>query len=224
VASAPNADAARRILRARSRLGARIENGTITLELDALSVEDRERVDQQKLASSLLAEFDVESITSEDLDPLSFDVKPDNAVQTERVSKVLNQIKVTGRQEERIAILVDAILQHRDVGLSALIQYGNDRAKLANWAIQEMRGRLGGFGHESPKLDEAAIAEFIPRLFNNHYTLSRGELLFYLAKHLAKWPTVNAALRRTLDRTASVFVGNYRKKIEELLDKPIKQS
>lgn len=217
--SAPDPEAARRILKVRPQLDASIDaNGNIGFDLTALDPNDRARIDQQKLTASLIAEFAPSSDHVKTNEQFDLDLKPEILTQDGQISELLGRIRATGRQEERIAILADAILQNRDVGISALIQYQGDRAKVANWAVQEMRGLLSSVPSQSQQHhDEMYVAELVPRLFTHHYPLSRGQLLFYLAKHLGKWPLVNQALRRSLDRSNSIFVDNYRDQIDNLL-------
>jgi len=217
LATAANAEAAQRILRVRPKLSAHIEaDGVIKLDLSALDVHDLSRINQDALAAELSAEFDftpVELMSAQ----LHLDIKPSNVIQTGRVSGLLKKISLTGRQEERIAILADAILQDRETGVSVLIQYKQDRAKFANWALHELRTSLLYNQTRSSSFDEEVIANLIPRFFTQYYPLSRGQLLLHLAKHLAKWPKINGAIRRSLEKTHSIFVDSYRKEIEQML-------
>ncbi len=226
LASAPNADTAYRILKARSRLYAELDpNGNIRLDLAALRPSDLMAIDQNRIAAELAAEFGTPSPQEISAD-LDVRMPASETPQSAQIDAILTKIKSTGRQEERIAILIDEILKNRQVGISALSRYPRDRAKLANWALHELRTRLLSQEQEqrSPLFgvqisDENLVASMVPQFFTRQYPLARGELLFYLAKHLAKWPTVNAAIQRSLDRTASIFVNYYRKQIEELLSK-----
>ena len=215
LAAAPNAESAQRILRVRSKLGAAIsENGRLELDLSALDPRDSELIDLGRLTSEILSKFDI--TPAQTLPPLSANEDPSSIIQSGRVSEILRRAKAAGRQEERVAILIDALLEDRDTGFAALTQYGKDRAQFANWALQELRSHF--FAREdSRKNDQLIVAHLIPRFFSHYYTLSRGELLLYLATHLAKWPAVNQALRQTLNRTASVFVNNFRKRIDQIL-------
>lgn len=226
LASAPNAEAARRILRARPRLGASVDStGNITLDLGELDARDRAWINQEQLMSSLMAEFDVAPGSAYGGELPHFDIKATNLIQAGEVSELMRRVKSTGRQEERIAMLADYVLQNREIGISILIQYGKDRANFANWAITELRTKLSNNNSSVLKAaDEAVVANLVPRLFTKHYSLSRGELLFYLAKHLAKWPLINKALRRRLAKSRSLFVGNFRTRIDEILEQAEKPS
>ncbi len=144
------------------------------------------------------------------------DIKPENILQNGQVTELLKIINRTGRQEERIAILVDAILRDRETGMLALVQYKEDRAKFATWALHELRSSLLFNQNRSTFFDEEIIANLIPRFFTQSFPLSRGELLLYLARHLAKWPRINRSIRRSLEKTRSMFVDFFRKQIERV--------
>jgi hypothetical protein len=214
LALAPNDATGKRVLAVRSRLSADVNSdGTIKLDLAALGP-DQVLFDEQEIVARLAAEFD----TTFDGGGLS-----DGRVQTtentptpETVDAILQKIRSTGRQEERIAILVEEILRERDTGIQVLLRYKRDRAKFAQWALHELGHRLSGQGHDNSQ-DELLIANLIPRFFTQQYPLARGSLLYYLAKHLAKWPHINRAIRRCLDRTASMAVDSRRQEIEVLL-------
>jgi hypothetical protein len=87
---------------------------------------------------------------------------------------------------------------------------------LANWVLNELRSKLLS-DYSDRGAVERFIANLIPKLFTRHFSLSRGELLYYLAKHLAKWPQINAALQQALDRTVAIFVDNWRSEIQTFL-------
>jgi hypothetical protein len=215
--TAADEDAAKRILRVRPRLSALIQpGGYIELDLRALDVRDYARVDQASLREKLSAEFSQTS--GDDLPAPHHDIKPSNLLQTGRVSELLNAINRTRRQEERIAILIDTFLKDRELGLSALAQYKEDRGKFATWALHELRSSLMFSRARSPSADEEAVANLIPRFFTKAFPLSRGDLLYLLAWHLAKWPKINAAIRYSLNKTRSMFVNAYRAQIEDLLN------
>jgi hypothetical protein len=125
-----NAEAAKRILRVRSRLTTRLSDGQIKLDLTALDPKDRSHIDEEKLVAELKAEFmqPVED-GGPDLTPTGVDLTPR---QQETVHEV-RVINMTGRLEERVAFLLQTILEDREVGMAALFKYQSDRAKFANW-------------------------------------------------------------------------------------------
>jgi hypothetical protein len=217
---ATDAESAARILAVRPRLSATIQqDGSIKLDIGALDVRDAVRIDQEVLRAELLAEF--APLSSDQTSQMPHhDIKPDNILQTEQVSDLLRKISHTARQEARIAILADSILRDRETGMSALVQYKEDRAKFATWALHELRSSLLFNQNRSASMDDEVIANLIPRFFTKAFPLSRGDLLYHLAWHLAKWPKINAAIGNSLNKTRSMFVDFRRKEIEELLDKP----
>lgn len=214
LARAPNDTTAKRILAVRPRLSAEVDSdGTIRLDLTALGA-DRVLFDEQQIVAGLAAEFDTT------VDGVGLSHGPvqiiENTPPSEAIDTILQAIKNTGRQEERIAILVEGILRDRDTGIKALRGYHQDRGKFAQWALHELRRRFSGQAPDNSQ-DELLIANLIPRFFTQQYPLARGSLLYYLAKHLAKWPHINHAIRHCLDRTASMAVDSWRPEIEELL-------
>lgn len=226
--SAPNKEFARRVLNARSQLSASIEKNALILNLEGLSAEDRTAIDEKDLTASILSEFDLSPTNEMRLggSPSSNEHHAESL--QEQVGELLARINRSGRQEERISILMDAIIADESIGLTALLQYRADRAKLANWLIQELRvtffqknskpNYAEPFNFPKSQSDtESVIAALIPRLFTQHYPLSRGELLYFLARHLAKWPRVNQAIQKSLDKTVSIFVDNWRPETEHIL-------
>jgi hypothetical protein len=218
LSAAPNNDFARLILASRPRLSAEVDSqGKIKLDLSFLQPADRAKIDEKKIIDKLMKEFE----TSPDhvgtlLEHIS--VREDD-IQRVSAEEIVARMRSTGRQEERIAILADAILQSRESGIAALIAYNRDRGAVANWALDEFRSKLIN-GSSVRQSDEHIVADMIPRLFTNEYPLNRGDLLFFLAKHLAKWPAVNIAIRSVLSRTKSFVVNQQRKQIERFLTNP----
>jgi hypothetical protein len=128
---------------------------------------------------------------------------------------IAKKIRKTARQEERIAMILDMIVQDRPYGLAILEEYKSDRAKFATYALDQIRTLFTDM-HVDTK-DEYVVAGLIPRLFSYTYPLNRGRLLYFLARYLAKYPQINQAIARCLNRTASMFVEEYRSRINQLL-------
>lgn len=209
-----NENIARRVLELRSAIKASIdEHGALVLDLSALKPEDRSTFDEKLIVEKILLEFALvpASVAGEFAQE---DVHNFEDVQ-EQVQELLRIINQTSRQEERAAILLDSILEDPRVGLTAVLQYG-DRAETAKWVINEVRSKLVNHYKNSGDA-ELFIAGLIPKLFTRHYPLSRGELLYYLSRHLAKWPRVNESLQQSLNKTGSIFVDNWREQIQHNL-------
>lgn len=142
--------------------------------------------------------------------------------------EVLNQIHHVGRQEERLAILLDLILRN-PVEASFLIKiYSKDRAKYANRVLkqidieitqnrkhddlfQEERGR---------RLNAVQLARIVNEPFSRGMPGNRAALLYYMAKHLARYPDINNYLRNKIAKARSVFITPYRREIVDFLDRP----
>jgi len=213
VALAPNEGAARRILAARSTLSAEINpDGIIKLDLSALVPADRALFSEQQIVTQLVAEFDTTCGDAETVNN-----RNTGSRSSESASEILRNIIKTPRQEERIAILLALILRDRETGTKVLHQYTRDRAKFANLALHDLRDTLFSPQQANEISDERKIAALIPRFFTAQYPLSRGHLLYFLAKHLANWSYINIAIKQCLNRTRSIFVDVRRKEIEELL-------
>ena len=212
---ATSKEMSKRILRARGKLSAGInEDGQIVLDLAALSEKDRTSIDSAKLVSEMLREFEPDPAAITKLESFA-EAESQNATAVQRhVEDLLGLIRRTGRQEERVALLMAAILDNPTVGKSALLQYQNDRAKMAAWAITELRKSFTG---TTWPIDETVIAALVPQLFTKQWPMGRGDLLFFLAKHLGKWPRVNASIREVLQKTHSMYVDWSRKEIEDTL-------
>ncbi|WP_339031361.1 hypothetical protein WI604_07185 [Bradyrhizobium symbiodeficiens] len=245
IRGAKSEDIARRIIEARSRLNASIADGSLVVDLDAIAPDDRATIDVNELKTNILSEFELRPDTEAAPEPTREATSTDADAIQRRIMELIRRINNCPRQEERISILIDAILADLTIGLSALLQYSSDRAKFANWTLGQLRdlflqpGLVESsltsisanpiqpelFAAESglkmrlrdfdAKLDpEAAIAALIPKLFTRQFPMSRGELLYYLSKHLAKWPQVNRAIQLSLKRTVSVYVHDWRAEIE----------
>jgi hypothetical protein len=210
-------EAARRILDARSKLSATItEDGSIKINLEALSPEDREAINQEQLQNELKNDFsEIEVDENEDVGQYVVDHDGEGA----EVEVILRKARSAGRQEQRVAILIDAILRDRYSGIAALRAYKSDRGKVANWVLQELNRRLEHLPQDtqlfatSAKSDELLIADLVPKLFTHTFPMNRGSMLLILARQLGSWPEINAAIRRVTERSQSFVVGMYREDI-----------
>jgi hypothetical protein len=218
LAAATDSAMAQRILSIRARLSAKVtDTGTVQLDLMALPREDRTAIDETNIISEILQEFDPRPIDLPRVAPNRDTSRLEARQLQENVDALVHQISRTGRQEERIAILLSAILENPPVGRGALLEYQRDRAKMADWALAELR-RLFTQGDFDSIHDEQLVAAVIPKLFTQQYPMTRGDLLYALARHLGKWPQVNQAIRRSLEKTHSMYVMLWKKEIEHALN------
>jgi hypothetical protein len=201
-----------RILDVRGQLSATVgSDGKIALQLSALSNEDRDALDTAKLVAAILAEFEPSPDEVGDLQ--SFAQNHDIDIH-ERTENLVRQIKNTGRQEERIALLISAILDDPSLGRSVLTTYQKDRAQTAAWALSELR-RL--FIDQNWKSNEQVIASMLPQLFKQQWPMTRGDLLVSLARHLGRWPQINEAIYNLFKRSQSYYVAMWSEEIKNAL-------
>lgn len=137
------------------------------------------------------------------------------------VSSAIIRIKKAVRQEERIAILLDEILQNRNVGVGALAQYSGERARFANNVVNLLRSRFSSKEDDATN-DAFVVASLIKRLYTDVYPYNRGALLYFLAKHLGKYSIVNSAIKQCLNRSASMFVTRVRQQVNQFLESPVR--
>lgn len=218
--AAPNDNAARRILARRPLIGVRLDDGNlIHLNLAALDPSDFARTSALELTTEIQTEYEQSLSDAANLEGIkeTYDPSTIPSDQTRAVQDLVRRVVYTGRQEERIAILLDAIIQNRGIGISALLQYGSDRAMFANKALASIRKAVIGHDTSNSK-DELIVASLVPRFFTDSFPMNRGELLYYLARHLAKYPLVNDAIRRRLRSSHSYWVNYFRSEVERILD------
>jgi hypothetical protein len=217
VAAAPDPESAARILKARTQLVPRFEPARgLVIDLTAVDPADYARTEALALVAELEQEFEY---VGTDAEILGTDT--DAAIRKtreKRATAALNRIKGAARQEERIAMLIDDILQHEDIGLQLITDAMSEEAHQTKFEKtvheQIIRPMVEG-GHSSIKAED--IAGVLPQIYKAAHPFSRGILLWLLAKHLAKYPPVNEAIRRTLHDSRSAMVDQYRPRIEEAL-------
>lgn len=132
------------------------------------------------------------------------------------VVELIGKVRGAVRQEERISLLINQILKDRKVGISALDQYSDERAKFARDAISLIRQQFNSKDHDTSN-DQLIVAKIIPKLFKEIYPYNRGALLYFLAKHIGTYPIINSVISSCLNKTASIYVDRVRPEIESIL-------
>lgn len=218
--AAPNEEAAKRILACRPLVSVRVdESNLVYLDLTALDPADFALTSALALTTEIQQEYEQSLSRAASLEGATEKNQSSTipSDQARAVQELVRRVHYVGRQEERIAILLDSIIQNRGIGISALLQYGSDRANFANKALAAIR--KGVIGNDTWNIkDELIVASLIPRFFTDSFPMNRGELLYYLARHLAKYPQVNEAIRRKLRSSHSYWVRNVSSEVERLLD------
>jgi hypothetical protein len=220
-----DAEAARRILRSRTRIGLKASaDGTVTLDLSVLDPKDYARTSEAALVAELETELRhvIGTTASERIADIQESARRDELhyAQSERARAALKAISITARQEERLAILLDNIVQDRAVGLQMLEAYFSDKAKYATAALSDLRTILAE-DHSTnlvdPGVDAVTLVRLIERRFAKGMPSNRAVLMYYMAKHLAKYPDVRKYLSGRWKNSYSYAFNPFRKELDELL-------
>jgi len=233
--------AARRILASRNRAIARVDAmGRIALDLSALDPNDYSRTSLDSLTRQLEGEFDItpantsvipvvdeKQSTDTDIEPQTphADLTPDE-LQAAYVG--LRKIQSASKQEERLAILLGTILENQTVGRHILKLYPSDKAKYAGLVLKDLSealsihvaGQLPLGPPYPPSISATDLARIVQRPFSRGMPANRVLLLYFMAKHLAKYPAINKFVREKLDRTRTIFMEPYRSEIDRYLSNP----
>lgn len=213
LAGAPNGATAKRILAARSLLKARVnDDGVISVDLSALSPDDVSGIDISSLCEQLRAELE-DVILDEDSVEIT---RPSESHEKEQAIEGLRRISRSTRQEERLAILIDYLIQNRNTGRKILDQY-SDRAKYATLVAAGLRTALER--DEQGRLSGLDLVRIVQRPFHKGMPGSRAALLFYLIVHLSKYADIRAYLRARLRNSTTYALNPYLAQIEEIFER-----
>ena len=217
LAAASSSDSARRILASRSSVGAQIlPDGSVNLEISAINPADYSKTTAAALAAELGEEFEY---VIEDR-PRRFGwwsrSRHENELQ-ESVQRFLRNVRSIGRQEERAAVVLEAVLSDRAVGITALDRYSG-RAKFENAVLDHAKTL---FRDRKPKEqhDITIVQSVIENALRASFPIDRSKMFLLFSKHLGKYPQLNRAIREQLKRTSSYYVRRASDQITEALDK-----
>jgi len=214
ISSAVDANAARRIAGVRSKLIATLDHrGRISLDLQALDARDNVRIDQDRLKLELEREFEHMELRPESI-PTKIAPRP-SKVAEDVVQEALVRLSRTGRQEERIALLLDYVFRYPAASVDIMGSYSSDRAAYARSLIPEIRQMVVDAA-PTFRVDKAKVVERVRRRFARGMPTSRAFLLVYLSKYLGKYPEVNALLRKHVPNKMTL-AGAYRNTIRKNL-------
>jgi hypothetical protein len=134
------------------------------------------------------------------------------AISAEDTEKIRNATT----KEERLSMLLDSILQNRSNGLQILDSYNSDRSSYANDSLEELRKVLTN-EPENRRVDNVSLVRALRRPLAHQLGGSRANLIYYMAKHLSKYPDIKGYLRKSYLRSTSSQFDRYRHEIEKLL-------
>lgn len=208
LARAPDAAAAERFIRVRSMILPSIDKaGVLSVDVSAAPEGDRSWMAADELVNDLREEFSDLALGVKGYEvglPITAEDPPDLA----RV------IGASGRQEERIAILLRAILADPEWGIAALSRY-NDRSQFGTLAVTLMRSRFDNPHYKSDV--EILAATAIHDIIKVCHPMSRGRVLYYLAYHLSGYSRVSEIISHFLARSSAAAVDEYRPSISRHL-------
>ncbi|MEH2510687.1 hypothetical protein V1291_002041 [Nitrobacteraceae bacterium AZCC 1564] len=226
LAAAPNREAAARILNLQHMLTANIsDNGRVSLDLSAIERSDYALIDPDQLIRNLEMEFG----SAKDLDEVENEAQSVRDDELESyLEQILREISSAGRQEERIAIVLDEMLKDPYVGAAILRSYRRDRGQFATKVLVDLLRNL-------PRINFAMgsqsawglVMKTIQNAMRDAYPHGRGPLLYYLAKHLGKHRPIREVILEKLYSSRSFYIQQYREEILRFLvddDKKVARS
>lgn len=131
---------------------------------------------------------------------------------------LLQAVDSSGRQEERIAILIRSILLSPRQGFHLLEHY-HHQAKFETEAVNIIRNAMGRWELLDDDRMEMRLARIIRPLITASYPMRKGETIFFFAEHLSDFDLIRAEIERALRESQSLSVNLLRKQIELALDR-----
>lgn len=188
---AANPDALARIRKLRPRLVAHADNaGGIWIDLSALDPSDV-TVSFEEVAARMQAEFGKglgpEGLRRADLSGLSNIADPTGQTIVEAMTR-------SPRQEERLAILLRAMILNPEAAERALSRY-KDPAVMARTAMELFAGAMSTIRATPEQQRPERLAPEIMRTIKSAYPRRRGAILYYFAEHLSDFPVIERLLR-----------------------------
>ena len=133
-----------------------------------------------------------------------------------RAEQIMSEISNRGRQEERLALVLDLLLSGDSSGSYVFANY-IDRAVFAERAIGYLSEALSK-KEQSPSDTEKVISNELPKLIRLAFPMQRGVLLLELAKKLGGYPNIAKAIRSITERSGSNIINLQRGRILHELD------
>lgn len=140
------------------------------------------------------------------------------ASETDRtdILRNLTLVRNAPRAEERVALLILAILQNRDVGAELLQALSGDRSKYARSAVRELKAVLAS-PIQMGTLDAVDLIKSVRRHYVHAFPDSRAALIFYMAKHLSVFPGAKDYLRESWSKSYSYAFRPYAQEMQKYL-------
>jgi hypothetical protein len=151
-------------------------------------------------------------LVGQDIDGIEFENK---------TADEITEIRSKRSKEERIVLLLDRILQSRTESVQIIDNYV-DNSIYANMALVEIRKELLREVVTGRKVKNVSLIRALRRPLNHQLADSRVNLMYYMSKHLSKYPDIRMYLQRSYRRYTSERIDRYRPDIENFLgiDRP----
>lgn len=131
------------------------------------------------------------------------------------VETLLRHVMTRRRQEERISLIIQAMVERPEIGIPALYAF-HDKSAFSNRVAELLKRNIPpGVSDETVRW---IIASLIRNIFSTAFPMSRGLALHDLAYYLGRYPEINVAIRKKLRSTKSKHVEPYRRRIEDYLE------
>lgn len=127
----------------------------------------------------------------------------------------IRKISKSPRQEERIALLLQAYAEDTEMGNRVIKTYKNDRSKFADNAISIIKEQLSSA--PNGKIKNLTISKIISALFSKAFPYNRGYLLYYSAIHLGHNTEIAGTVSHILGKTNSTHVLKFQSAIKDKL-------
>ena len=116
-------------------------------------------------------------------------------------------------------MLLDEVLQDRDIGRQILEKYARDKSVYATRAIDELRLALE-HETENSKFNNVQLLKIMRKPLHDQIGENKPILFFYMAKYFSKYPDIKTYLRnlRMRQSHSGIYERKYGKQINEYLE------
>lgn len=200
IAAANSSEAASKILAMRSSMGISISSDQVSIDKKTRSICEN-LVDIAQVETEIQIEFEKH---------LSRTKKTTKNAEVKNIS--ISDINKIARQEERVALLLRALLRNNDHGASIISKYSSDKSAFANFVITWLKRNPIPPGAD-PRQLETKVASLIPTLYAKVFPQRRGLLLRFLFTHLSDSPRIRAEILKISKKTKSMYAQSEAKTI-----------
>ena len=218
--STENEEAKKEFLKKRAAVSVVNIDQRFEVDISAIELKYRSYFDLDQVKAMLdegLSDIDEQCETQ-----LLFDEEINDSPVKMDTAELTRRIKKTGRQEDRVAILLSAILADEAAKYILFNEYKKDRSQFANWAIERLRAEL--FLSKDNRLSDVSIGSsevekiivgFLPQMYNKVFYMNRGYFLLALCKHLHQNAPIRSYVKDVIKKSNSSEIAWYAERIEK---------